>query len=41
MTEIEALSGPPLPPASGDPATAAVVLLHGYGASGNEMLRPL
>ena len=38
MTEIDALSGPSLPPASGEPATAAVVLLHGYGASGNDLI---
>lgn len=38
MTEINALSGPSLPPASGEAATAAIVLLHGYGASGNDLI---
>jgi phospholipase/carboxylesterase len=38
MTEINALSGPSLPPASGEPATSVVVLMHGYGASGNDLI---
>ncbi len=37
MIEINALSGPSLPPRSGDP-TSVVVLLHGYGASGNDLI---
>lgn len=38
MTNIDALSGPHLPPISGEPATSIVVLLHGYGASGNDLI---
>ena len=38
MIEIDALSGPSLAPASGQPATSVVVLLHGYGASGNDLI---
>tara|TARA_R110000868_G_scaffold33856_16_gene122607 strand:- start:226 stop:930 length:705 start_codon:yes stop_codon:yes gene_type:complete len=38
MTEINALSGPTLPPSSGEPATSAVVLLHGYGSNGNDLI---
>ena len=37
MTSINALSGPSLPPASGETASV-VVLLHGYGASGNDLI---
>ena len=37
MTTIDALSGPALPPAS-EPTTAAVVMLHGYGSDGNDLI---
>jgi phospholipase/carboxylesterase len=32
------LSGPMLPPASGDAPRQAVVLLHGYGSDGNDLI---
>ena len=32
------LSGPSLPPASGEPARRLVVLLHGWGADGNDLI---
>jgi phospholipase/carboxylesterase len=32
------LSGPSLPPASGKPPRTLVVLLHGYGADGNDLI---
>ncbi|HYM33163.1 MAG TPA: dienelactone hydrolase family protein [Candidatus Cybelea sp.] len=32
------LNGPRLPPASGRPARQLVVLLHGYGADGNDLI---
>ena len=32
------LSGPMLPPVSGNAATQAVVLLHGYGSDGNDLI---
>ena len=32
------LNGPLLPPKSGGPATQAVVLLHGYGADGSDLI---
>ncbi|WP_052726669.1 alpha/beta hydrolase [Devosia epidermidihirudinis] len=32
------LSGPMLPPKSGKPPTQAVVLLHGYGSDGNDLI---
>jgi phospholipase/carboxylesterase len=35
---IDALNGPIHPPASGKPPTAAVVLLHGYGSDGNDLI---
>ncbi|WP_029354687.1 phospholipase [Bosea sp. 117] len=35
MTTID---GPRLPPASGRPATSLVVLLHGYGADGRDLI---
>jgi phospholipase/carboxylesterase len=38
MANIDALKGPALLPASGKPPTAAVVLLHGYGASGDDLI---
>ena len=34
---MASLSGPRLPPAQG-PATHLVVLLHGYGADGNDLI---
>ena len=37
MSVIDALHGPVLPPAKGR-ATAAVVLLHGYGSDGNDLI---
>ena len=38
MAEIDALKGPSHPPASGQAPTAAVVVLHGYGASGDDLI---
>jgi phospholipase/carboxylesterase len=35
---VTKLSGPMLPPASGAPAKQAVVLLHGYGSDGNDLI---
>jgi len=35
---VTKLSGPMLPPASGNAATQAVVLLHGYGSDGNDLI---
>ena len=35
---IDALSGPVLPPATGQPPDAAVVILHGYGANGDDLI---
>lgn len=32
------LNGPLLPPRSGGPATQAVILLHGYGADGSDLI---
>lgn len=32
------LNGPMLPPRSGQPATQAVILLHGYGADGSDLI---
>ena len=32
------LNGPLLPPRSGRPATQAVILLHGYGADGSDLI---
>ena len=32
------LDGPRRPPASGKPPTSLVVLLHGYGASGDDLI---
>lgn len=37
-TEAPSLDGPRLEPASGNPARALVVLLHGYGADGNDLI---
>lgn len=38
MSLFADLSGPSLPPASGGPARQLVVLLHGYGADGNDLI---
>ncbi len=38
MTDVPALDGPSQPPASGGPARQLVVLLHGYGADGNDLI---
>ncbi len=38
MSTNPPLDGPRLPPASGGPARRLVVLLHGYGADGNDLL---
>ena len=38
MANVDALQGPTLGPASGKAATAAVVLVHGYGASGDDLI---
>lgn len=38
MATIDALKGPTLMPASGKPATSAVVLLHGYGSNGDDLI---
>ncbi len=38
MATIDALKGPTLMPASNKPATSAVVLLHGYGSNGDDLI---
>ena len=38
MTKIDALTGPMRAPASGKAATSAVVLLHGYGSNGDDLI---
>lgn len=38
MANIDALQGPTHAPASGKAPTAAVVLVHGYGASGDDLI---
>ena len=38
MIEIQKLTGPMQPPASGGAARQAVVFLHGYGADGNDLI---
>ena len=38
MSEPRALEGPAKPPASGGPARMLVILLHGLGADGNDLL---
>ena len=38
MTELPEISGPDLAPASGGPARQLVVLLHGWGADGNDLI---
>ncbi len=38
MANIDALKGPSLMPASGKAPTSAVVLLHGYGSNGDDLI---
>ena len=38
MTDLAELSGPSLAPASGGPARSLVILLHGVGADGNDLI---
>ena len=38
MATVDALKGPMLKPASGNPAKSAVVLLHGYGSNGDDLI---
>lgn len=38
MTNVSALQGPTAGPASGKAPTAAVVMVHGYGASGDDLI---
>lgn len=38
MSSLPQLSGPRQPPASGRPARQLVILLHGYGASGDDLI---
>jgi phospholipase/carboxylesterase len=38
MTNVTALKGPTVGPASGKAPTAAVVMVHGYGASGDDLI---
>ncbi len=38
MTEFDALTGPMRAPASGKAATSAIVLLHGYGSNGDDLI---
>lgn len=38
MTDETLLSGPSLPPADGGPARSIVVLLHGYGSNGADLI---
>lgn len=38
MVNVDALQGPTHAPASGKAPTAAVVLVHGYGASGDDLI---
>jgi len=38
MTAVTKLDGPRHPPASGGPARALVILLHGLGANGNDLI---
>jgi phospholipase/carboxylesterase len=38
MTGLFDLSGPAVPPAAGGAAASIVVLLHGYGADGNDLI---
>ena len=32
------IDGPRVPPASGAPATSLVILLHGYGSNGDDLI---
>jgi phospholipase/carboxylesterase len=38
MTDIPALTGPVVPPASGGAPRSIVVLLHGYGSNGDDLI---
>jgi len=38
MTDIPALSGPEIPPASGGAPRSLVILLHGYGSNGDDLI---
>jgi phospholipase/carboxylesterase len=38
MATIDALKGPSVMPESGKPATSAVILLHGYGSNGEDLI---
>jgi phospholipase/carboxylesterase len=38
MSELFALSGPSFPPRAGGAAAALVILLHGWGADGNDLI---
>jgi phospholipase/carboxylesterase len=38
MSEIPTLNGPMVPPASGGPAKSMVILLHGYGSNGEDLI---
>ncbi len=38
MSDLFELNGPALPPQGGGPADSLVVLLHGYGADGNDLI---
>ena len=38
MSSYPKLEGPSLEPASGGPAKQLIVLLHGYGADGNDLI---
>jgi phospholipase/carboxylesterase len=38
MTDIPALSGPMVPPASGGAPRSIVILLHGYGSNGEDLI---
>lgn len=38
MKDLFELNGPALPPQGGGPADSLVVLLHGYGADGNDLI---
>ena len=38
MTDLPTLQGPSVPPASGVAARALVILLHGYGSNGDDLI---
>ncbi len=38
MTDLPLLNGPALPPATGQPPSQVVLLLHGVGADGNDLI---